>query len=59
MIVANDVGEGSEVFGGANNEAHIIMRDSLQSWPKMDKMTLATKLIALIGQRLSPVGVDP
>ncbi len=59
MIVANDVGEGSEVFGGANNEAHIIMRDSLQSWPKMDKMTLATKLIALIGQRLSPVGADP
>ena len=58
MIIANDVGEGSEVFGGANNEAHVIMRDSLQSWPKMDKMMLATKLIALIAQRLSPKGAN-
>ncbi len=58
MIIANDVGEGSEVFGGANNEAHVIMRDSLLSWPKMDKMMLATKLIALIAQRLSPEGAS-
>jgi phosphopantothenoylcysteine decarboxylase/phosphopantothenate--cysteine ligase len=58
MIIANDVGEGSEVFGGANNEAHVIMRDSLQSWPKMDKMMLATKLVELIAQRLSPEGAN-
>lgn len=58
MIVANDVGEGKEVFGGTNNEAHILMRDDEQSWPKMDKMMLATKLIAFIAQQLPPLGAD-
>ncbi len=58
MIVANDVGEGKEVFGGTNNEAHILMRDDMQSWPKMDKMMLATKLIAFIAQQLPPLGAD-
>jgi hypothetical protein len=30
----------------------------MQSWPKMDKMMLATKLIALIAQQLPPLGAD-
>ena len=48
LVVANDVGEGSGTFGGAENEAHIITESCVRSWPRMSKDKVAEKLIAVI-----------
>ena len=46
VIVANDVGEGTGVFGGKTNLVHLIVKDSVESWPSMDKKEVAQRLIA-------------
>jgi phosphopantothenoylcysteine decarboxylase / phosphopantothenate---cysteine ligase len=45
MIVANDVGEGTGVFGGKKNLVHLIVKDGVESWPSMDKKEVAQRLI--------------
>jgi phosphopantothenoylcysteine decarboxylase/phosphopantothenate--cysteine ligase len=51
LIVANDVGPGTQVMGGTQNQVHIITAtgvDSLpqvESWPVMDKSAVARALI--------------
>jgi len=46
VIVANDVGEGSGVFGGGTNLVHLVSKSGVESWPSMDKAEVATRLIA-------------
>jgi phosphopantothenoylcysteine decarboxylase / phosphopantothenate---cysteine ligase len=46
LIVANDVGEGSAVFGGKTNLVHLVSEDGVESWPSMDKSEVARGLIA-------------
>ncbi|MEM5518883.1 bifunctional phosphopantothenoylcysteine decarboxylase/phosphopantothenate--cysteine ligase CoaBC [Henriciella sp. AS95] len=41
-IVANDVS--GDVMGGAENEVSLVTRDSVEHWPRMDKMAVARKL---------------
>jgi phosphopantothenoylcysteine decarboxylase / phosphopantothenate---cysteine ligase len=52
IIVANAVGEGTGVFGGSNNEVHIITRDSVSDWPNQSKEAVAQRLIALTADLL-------
>jgi phosphopantothenoylcysteine decarboxylase/phosphopantothenate--cysteine ligase len=52
LIVANSVAEGSGVFGGAENEVHIVTASGVSSWPRMSKPEIADKLIELFAARL-------
>lgn len=57
LIVANDVSAGSGVaggvMGGARNAVHLIdARDTVTSWPEMDKDTVAERLVAECVARL-------
>ncbi|HVZ91461.1 MAG TPA: bifunctional phosphopantothenoylcysteine decarboxylase/phosphopantothenate--cysteine ligase CoaBC [Rhizomicrobium sp.] len=51
-ILANDVGEGSEVMGGARNRVHLITRDAAEDWPEMDKKDVGERLAARIAETL-------
>ncbi|PPQ39102.1 phosphopantothenoylcysteine decarboxylase / phosphopantothenate--cysteine ligase [Rhodoblastus acidophilus] len=48
LIVANDVGAGSEVMGGAENSVVLVSRDGEQAWPRLPKSEVARRLIAHI-----------
>jgi phosphopantothenoylcysteine decarboxylase/phosphopantothenate--cysteine ligase len=52
VIVANSVAEGSGVFGGADNQVHIVTPAGAEPWPRMSKAEVAAGLVELIGQRL-------
>jgi phosphopantothenoylcysteine decarboxylase/phosphopantothenate--cysteine ligase len=45
LIVANDVGPGTGVMGGARNTVHLVTRDGVESWPSLDKEEVARRLI--------------
>jgi phosphopantothenoylcysteine decarboxylase/phosphopantothenate--cysteine ligase len=55
LIVANSVAEGSGVFGGAENEVHIVTTSGVSSWPRMSKSEVANKLIELFAASLRGV----
>ncbi|RYC29751.1 bifunctional phosphopantothenoylcysteine decarboxylase/phosphopantothenate--cysteine ligase CoaBC [Lichenibacterium minor] len=54
VIVANDVGSGSGVMGGADNEVHLVSRGAagaggdarIEAWPKLGKDEVARRLVA-------------
>jgi len=50
LIVANDAGSG--VFGAAENEAHLVTPDGVESWPRLGKDEVASRLMARIAARL-------
>lgn len=50
LIVANDVGAGSGVFGGDSNEAHLVSRTGVESWPRLSKKEVAARLVARLAQ---------
>jgi phosphopantothenoylcysteine decarboxylase / phosphopantothenate---cysteine ligase len=52
FIVANAVGEKGEVFGGADNQIHIVTRENVISWPKMSKDKVANQLIEFLCEKL-------
>jgi phosphopantothenoylcysteine decarboxylase/phosphopantothenate--cysteine ligase len=54
LIVANDVGEGSGVFGGQENEVFVIARDNVTAWPRMSKDSVAQRLILVLRDCLDP-----
>ena len=58
FIVANAVGENGEVFGGADNQVHIVTRDNVISWPQMSKDKVAQRLVELIGEKLDAINSD-
>lgn len=47
-IVANDVSEGSGTFGGESNTVHLVDAKGIETWPKMSKDEVATRLAARI-----------
>jgi phosphopantothenoylcysteine decarboxylase/phosphopantothenate--cysteine ligase len=53
IIVANDVSAAGGAMGGATNEIHIISEDCTDSWPRMDKAEVASRLASLIAARLN------
>jgi phosphopantothenoylcysteine decarboxylase/phosphopantothenate--cysteine ligase len=52
IVVANCVAEGAGVFGGAENEVHIVTAGAVETWPRMSKTVVAEKLMALIASNL-------
>ncbi len=53
LVVANDVGEGSGVFGGDSNVAHLVTREAIDTLPKMSKAALADRIVAFIAGSFS------
>ena len=51
-IVANDVSPEGGVMGGDRNTVHIVTAGGVESWPQMDKSTVAEELVARIAQHL-------
>lgn len=52
LILANDVSAASGVFGGDRNEVHLVSGDGVESWPRLDKSEIATRLIARLTEKL-------
>jgi len=52
LIVANDVGAASGVFGGKANLVHLVSKDGVESWPSMDKREVAARLISRLAMML-------
>lgn len=53
LIVANDVGSGSGVMGGAHNTVHIVEAGNVESWPRLDKDEVASRLVDLLAIKLA------
>ncbi len=51
-IVANDVGEGTGTFGGADNTVHLVSAEGVEDWPRLSKAEVAERLAARIAARL-------
>ena len=52
-IVANDVSPETGIMGGNRNTVAIITADGIESWPEMDKETVAQRLVARIADHIS------
>lgn len=52
-IVANDVGEGSDIMGGAENEVHLVTEAGIETWPRLAKADVAARLAARIAEALA------
>jgi phosphopantothenoylcysteine decarboxylase/phosphopantothenate--cysteine ligase len=44
-IVANDVSEGTGVFGGDRNRVHLVTADGVEDWPNLSKAEVAEELV--------------
>ena len=47
-IVANDVGEGTGVMGGTENEVHLVTTSGVETWPRLPKDQVAARIAARI-----------
>ncbi len=56
LIVANDVGAGTEIFGGDANEVTIVDASGTIAWPRLDKTEVAARLVDLLATRLRVAG---
>ncbi|MCQ8240792.1 bifunctional phosphopantothenoylcysteine decarboxylase/phosphopantothenate--cysteine ligase CoaBC [Rhizosaccharibacter radicis] len=52
-ILANEVGAGSDVMGGTDNEIHLITEAGTEDWPRMPKDAVAEKLAARMAVELA------
>jgi phosphopantothenoylcysteine decarboxylase/phosphopantothenate--cysteine ligase len=57
FIVANDVSAESGVMGGDRNRVRIVSKSGVEEWPDMSKDEVATRLAALIADRLRTITV--
>jgi phosphopantothenoylcysteine decarboxylase/phosphopantothenate--cysteine ligase len=57
-ILANDVSTGTDTFGGADNEIHLIEADGVSAWPRMSKEAVAERLALRIADHLESAGSD-
>lgn len=51
-IVANDVSPATGIMGGSENAVTIISAEGAESWPRMSKAEVATRLAARIAEKL-------
>lgn len=54
LILANDVSEGSGIFGGDRNKVHLVSASGVESWPEMSKDEVARRLMERLAQMLAP-----
>jgi phosphopantothenoylcysteine decarboxylase/phosphopantothenate--cysteine ligase len=52
LVIANDVAAASGTFGGAENLVHLVTSTSVESWPKMNKQDVATRLVSRLAAML-------
>ena len=52
LIVANDVGAGRGVMGGARNTVHLVTASGIEDWPLLDKDEVARRLLARLAAML-------
>lgn len=52
MIVLNDVGTGTDTFGGDTNEVTLVTASETIPWPRLDKTEIAERLIETLVPRL-------
>lgn len=52
-IVANDVSQGSGVFGGEHNTVHLVTAEGVESWPQMSKAEVADALMGRAARSLA------
>ncbi len=52
-IVANDVSAATGIMGGAENEVHLVTANGVESWPRLSKREVATKLAHRIAEELA------
>ncbi len=52
-IVANDVGGGSGIMGGTENEIHLLTAAGVEHWPRLAKEEVARRLALRIAQALA------
>jgi phosphopantothenoylcysteine decarboxylase / phosphopantothenate---cysteine ligase len=45
MIVANNVAEGTGIFGGQNNVVQLVTDDGVEAWPQLSKQEVAARLV--------------
>jgi phosphopantothenoylcysteine decarboxylase/phosphopantothenate--cysteine ligase len=57
FIVANDVSPGTGVMGGDLNRVSIVSKTGVDQWPELGKDDVATRLAALIAERLKTIEV--
>lgn len=53
LIIANDVGSGTDVMGGDENAVHIVSHDSVVSLRRLPKTEIADRLVRLFADRLA------
>jgi len=49
-ILANDVSPGTQAFGGDSNILHLITADGAQTWPRLSKADIGTRLAGAIAR---------
>ncbi|GAB5468878.1 MAG: bifunctional phosphopantothenoylcysteine decarboxylase/phosphopantothenate--cysteine ligase CoaBC [Rhodospirillales bacterium] len=54
-ILANDVSAGAAVFGGTQNQIHLIDAEGEETWPRLDKTAVAERLVQRIAAALPKV----
>ena len=52
LIVANDVGPGTETMGGTTNEVTLVTRAGTETWPRLDKDEVARRLVERLARML-------
>jgi phosphopantothenoylcysteine decarboxylase/phosphopantothenate--cysteine ligase len=51
-IVANDVSPETGIMGGDRNSVHVVTADGIESWPDLDKVEVARRLVERVGRAL-------
>ncbi len=54
-IVANDVSPHSGVMGGDRNRVHLVTAEGVESWPELDKIEVARRLVLRAAERLAQI----
>ncbi len=49
-IIANDVSAAAGVIGGDNNTVHVIDESSVESWPVLSKVEVASRIVARVAK---------
>lgn len=56
-IVANDVSPETGIMGGDKNTVHVVMQDSVESWPELHKQDVARRIVARATDSLAKMEV--
>jgi phosphopantothenoylcysteine decarboxylase/phosphopantothenate--cysteine ligase len=58
-IVANDVAPHTGVMGGDRNRVHLVTAEGVESWPELDKVEVARRLVLRAAERLPAMVAAP